>query len=67
MLLDEKKSHLMLFGALLLKRTGKASMAQALQIAPLTSRTRRLANLLAAANSSMPEPAIATRGVGGGS
>ncbi|HWP84624.1 MAG TPA: hypothetical protein VNN17_05505 [Terriglobia bacterium] len=65
MLLEEKKSHLMLFGALLLKRSGKASLAQALRIAPLTNRTRRLANLLTAVSSTLPEPAISTTGYGG--
>ena len=46
--LPDKTSYLMMFGALLLARCRQTSLSRALSVAPLSGRTRRLADQLAA-------------------
>ncbi|MBI3933424.1 MAG: hypothetical protein HY316_01950 [Acidobacteria bacterium] len=53
--LNDKTSYLMLFSALLLARSRQASLAKALSLAPLSRRTRPLADLLGAGRRAAPD------------
>ena len=52
--LDNKASYLLLFTALLLVRSGRASPATALRVVPLSGRSRRLAELIATGRRNPP-------------
>ncbi|MBI2819106.1 MAG: hypothetical protein HYX73_03930 [Acidobacteria bacterium] len=52
--LDNKTSYLLLFTALLLVRSGRASPATALRVMPLSGRSRRLAELIATGRRNPP-------------
>ena len=53
---NDKTSQWMLFGALMLTRSGKRSLPDALRNVPLTGRTRTLANRMVARRESLPDP-----------